>query len=63
MTWSDFFLQGGYAPYVWGSYLTTLLLLAGEVLLIIKCYRKHSTLPGQSSETSSSTKVKHETSS
>ncbi|MDQ5844582.1 MAG: heme exporter protein CcmD [Acidobacteriota bacterium] len=61
MNWSDFFAQGGYALYVWGSYLTALVLLGGEALLVISCNRKHSKLRSQSSKTGSGTK--HETSS
>lgn len=36
INWSEFFSMGGYAFYVWGSYLITLLLLVGEVLSLIK---------------------------
>ncbi|HEV7472811.1 MAG TPA: heme exporter protein CcmD [Pyrinomonadaceae bacterium] len=36
MNWSEFFSMGGYALYVWGSYLTTLLVLGGEVVLLMK---------------------------
>lgn len=61
MNWSEFFSQGGYALYVWGSYLAALVLLGGEALVVISCNRKHSALYTQSSETGSSTK--HETSS
>ncbi|CAN5730815.1 MAG: heme exporter protein CcmD [Pyrinomonadaceae bacterium] len=28
--------MGGYAFYVWGSYLVTLLLMGGEVLLLLR---------------------------
>jgi heme exporter protein D len=34
MSWSEFFSMGGYGFYVWGSYLTALILLAGEALLL-----------------------------
>jgi heme exporter protein D len=34
MNWSEFFSMGGYAFYVWGSYLATLILMGGEVLLL-----------------------------
>jgi heme exporter protein D len=34
MNWSEFFSMGGYGFYVWGSYLTTLILLGGEVMLL-----------------------------
>lgn len=36
MSWSEFFSMGGYAFYVWGSYLTALILLGGEVILLAK---------------------------
>lgn len=34
MNWRNFFNMGGYAFYVWGSYLTALILIAGEVLAV-----------------------------
>jgi len=36
MKWSEFFSMGGYGLYVWGSYITTLILLAAEVVLLMK---------------------------
>ncbi|HYD62711.1 MAG TPA: heme exporter protein CcmD [Noviherbaspirillum sp.] len=33
-SWSDFFAMGGYALYVWGSVLMTVLLVAGELLAL-----------------------------
>ena len=36
MNWSEFFSMGGYAFYVWGSYLSALLVLGGEVVLLMK---------------------------
>jgi heme exporter protein CcmD len=42
MNWSGFFSQGGYALYVWGSYLITFAVLAAEVLLIVRCGRNIS---------------------
>ena len=36
MNWSQFFSQGGYAFYVWGSYLFTLVVLGGEVVLLLR---------------------------
>ena len=45
MNWSEFFSMGGYGLYVWGSYLTALLVLGGEVVLLIrrkKALRKRS---------------------
>lgn len=34
MNWRNFFNMGGYAFYVWGSYLTALILIGGEVLSV-----------------------------
>ncbi|MEP6706188.1 MAG: heme exporter protein CcmD [Pyrinomonadaceae bacterium] len=36
MDWSKFFSMGGYAFYVWGSYLAALVLIGGEVALLLK---------------------------
>jgi heme exporter protein D len=36
MNWSEFFSMGGYAYYVWGSYLIALILMGGEVLFVIR---------------------------
>jgi heme exporter protein D len=36
MNWSEFFSMGGYAFYVWGSYLAALLVLGGEVVLLMR---------------------------
>ena len=33
-SWSEFFAMGGHAPYVWGSYGVTFLLMAVEVFLL-----------------------------
>jgi heme exporter protein D len=33
-SWSDFFAMGGYATYVWGSYLVTFAILAAEIALL-----------------------------
>ena len=33
---NKFFSMGGYAFYVWGSYIAALLLMGGEVLLLIR---------------------------
>ncbi len=44
MNWSDFIQQGGYGFYVWGSYISALILLGGEVALIIK---RRRSLPQQ----------------
>jgi heme exporter protein D len=35
MNWSEFLTMGGYGFYVWGSYLTALILIGGEVLLVM----------------------------
>jgi heme exporter protein D len=36
MNWSDFFSMGGYGLYVWGSYVTTVIVLGAEVMLLMK---------------------------
>ncbi|MEK6279685.1 MAG: heme exporter protein CcmD [Acidobacteriota bacterium] len=33
---SEFFSMGGYGFYVWGSYLVALVLMAGEVVTVLK---------------------------
>ncbi len=33
---SEFFSMGGYAFYVWGSYLIALVLMVGEVVTVLK---------------------------
>jgi heme exporter protein D len=40
MSWSEFFSMGGYAFYIWGSYLAALVLIGGEIALLVK--RKNS---------------------
>jgi heme exporter protein D len=35
-SWSEFFSMGGYGVYVWPSYAVTFVLLALEVLMVIK---------------------------
>lgn len=40
---SEFFAMGGYGFYVWGAYGVTFLLLAIEVLLLIKRKRETKT--------------------
>jgi heme exporter protein D len=40
MNWSEFFSMGGYAFYVWGSYLATLILMGGEVLMLLRRGRR-----------------------
>jgi heme exporter protein D len=42
----QFFKMGGYAPYVWGSYGITFVLLGGEVLMLLK--RKRNLAKGES---------------
>jgi heme exporter protein D len=52
MRWSslsEFISMGGYGLYVWGSYGVTLVLLAGEVIMLWKRKReisKRETAPG-----------------
>ena len=36
MNWSEFFSMGGYAFYVWGSYLVTLIVMGGEVVWLLR---------------------------
>lgn len=36
MNWSEFWAMGGYAFYIWGSYLAALLVLGGEVVLLMR---------------------------
>ena len=36
MNWSEFFNMGGYAFYVWGSYLITFVVIVAEVLTVIR---------------------------
>jgi len=40
-SWSEFVSMGGYGFYVWGSYAVTFVLLAIEVVMVIK--RKRAT--------------------
>lgn len=35
MNWSEFFHMGGYAFYVWGSYLLTLIIIVAEIVTVI----------------------------
>jgi len=41
VTWSEFFSMGGYAFFVWGSYLVAFIAIAGEVMLL---WRRKQTL-------------------
>lgn len=46
-SWSNFFAMGGYALYVWGSYVVTALVLVAEVILVFQRRRtllKHLSL-------------------
>jgi heme exporter protein D len=36
MNWLKFFSMGGYAFYVWGSYLVALIVMGGEVLVLVR---------------------------
>lgn len=36
MSWSEFFSMGGYAFFVWGSYLVALVLIVGEVAAVAR---------------------------
>jgi heme exporter protein D len=33
-SWGDFFAMGGYATYVWGSYVVTFVIIAVEIVLV-----------------------------
>ena len=44
MNWSDFFQMGGYAFYVWGSYLVALVAIGAEILSLIKRRKRQSQL-------------------
>jgi heme exporter protein D len=53
MNWSRFFSMGGYAFYVWGSYVVALVAMAGEVILLRqrkKALQARLTNTSQSSE-------------
>lgn len=55
-SWSEFFSMGGYALYVWGSYLVALLAIGGEVVFLLrrkKCLLQQmkSTSKGTNNET------------
>jgi heme exporter protein D len=39
-SWAEFFEMGGYAFYVWGSFGAALLLMAVEVLLLLRRGRR-----------------------
>ena len=49
MNWSEFFNMGGYAFYVWGSYLVSLVVLGAEVLMVIRCRKRLSVRKGPGS--------------
>lgn len=36
MDWSKFFAMGGYAFFVWGSYIVSALAIGGEVFLLLR---------------------------
>jgi len=38
-SWADFFAMGGYAFYVWGSYVVTAVLMIAEVILVMRRHR------------------------
>ena len=43
-SWPEFFNMGGYAFYVWGSYVVTAVLIGGEILLLRAHWQKALTL-------------------
>ena len=51
---SDFFAMGGYAFYVWGSFLVTAACIAGEILFLRARHR-------EALKTVRAEKVRHET--
>ena len=67
MNWSEFFSMGGYAFYVWGSYLATLILIGGEIALLVKrrnaVKRRASLSAGKNQADNYSTDKSYETSS
>ncbi len=36
MTWAEFFSMGGYAFFVWSSYLVALVVMVGEVVAVVR---------------------------
>jgi len=40
MSWSEFFHMGGYAFYVWGSYLLTFVVIVIEIATLLNCKSK-----------------------
>ena len=36
MNWSEFVSMGGYVFYVWGSYLSALIVMGAEVVLLMR---------------------------
>jgi len=54
MTWYDFFMQGGYAFYVWGSYAIALIVIGGEVILVRQRRKALRARHGDSLESSKS---------
>lgn len=36
MSWGEFFAMGGYAPYVWGSYVVATVVLLANVLIPLR---------------------------
>ena len=53
MNWTDFFNMGGYALYVWGSYLLAVIILGLNVWLPLKHYREQRRKLKQANETTS----------
>ncbi len=50
MNWAEFFSMGGYAFYVWGSYIVAFVMLAGEVIFLIKKHKACSKLLTKSAD-------------
>ena len=52
MTWSEFFSMGGYAFYVWGSYVVSLIAIGGEVVFLWKRNKRLHERPKDSDQSS-----------
>ncbi len=52
MDWSKFFSMGGYAFYVWGSYVVSLLAIGAEVIVLAR--RKKNLLERSAARTNAS---------
>jgi len=53
MNWSEFFNMGGYAVYVWGSYLLAAIVLGLNVWLPLRKYHGQQKMIRKKNETTS----------